>query len=196
VVRLLRLTGGSADLVKGRGFLPLAAFSTDFTELVYAQGSHKAWLMALVDIPSKWIGGWGIGKQRNRGVALACLDRLGASLATWGRTLHDVIIHHDRDSVYLSYDWLHRLLMEEQARVSFAEHGAKDNPWIESFWGRFKTENHDLIWEAQSLEELAEIVEQQMAYYNHKRRHSTLEYQRPEEIVSARTIGGCITPNS
>jgi hypothetical protein len=78
-----------------------------------------------------------------------------------GRNLKGVILHHDCDWVYVSHDWLERLLFQEQARVSFAEHGAKDNPWSEAFWGRFKIENADLIWEAQTLEELAAMVDRQ-----------------------------------
>jgi len=41
------------------------------------------------------------------------------------------------------YAWLKRVLLKEGAIVSYAQHGAKDNPWIESFWRRFKTENGD-----------------------------------------------------
>lgn len=47
---------GQLDLVKGREFGSLEAFSTDFTELSYTEG--KAQLMAMVDIESKWAAGW------------------------------------------------------------------------------------------------------------------------------------------
>lgn len=63
--------------------------------------------------------------------------------------------------------------------------GAKDNPWIESFWGRFKTENHSLMMQADSLEELVCVTEAQMTYYNQDRRHSALNYQTPQEVVQA-----------
>lgn len=47
-------------------------------------------------------------------------------------------MHHDRDAVYTSYDWLQMLLIRDRARVSYAERGARDNPWIESMWGHFE----------------------------------------------------------
>ena len=55
--------------------------------------------------------------------------------------------------------------------------------WIESFWGRFKTENASVFWEAETLEEVVEIVDSQMVYYNRERRHSALHYQPPEGFL-------------
>ena len=62
---------------------------------------------------------------------------------------------------------------------------AKDNPWIESFWGRFKTENKTLIMHADSLAELICVTEKQMTYYNQDRRHSALNYRVPQQVVQA-----------
>lgn len=61
------------------------------------------------------------------------------------------------------------VLLGEKARLSYAERGAKDNPWIESFWGRFETENGELILEAETLEEVKTIVGDQLDYYNRRR---------------------------
>jgi putative transposase len=98
-------------------------------------------------------------------------------------------VHHDRDSVYTSHAWLERLLLEERARLSYAQRGAKDNPWIESFWGRFETENGELILEAQTMEEVRTLVGEQLDYYNRRRRHSALDYRVPYEIVSEAIAG-------
>ena len=111
------------------------------------------------------------------------------------------MIHHDRDSVYTSYTWLRRILFKEGGRISYAEHGARDNPWMESFWGRFKTENRGLIWEADSLPELTKIVKGRIAYYNLNRRHSTLGQIPPwrclsQTLSSTENAGENITPPS
>lgn len=185
VSRLVREAGPSADLVKGRSLKALEAFSTDFTELAYDGGRKKVWLMVMLDIESKWAGGWSVGASRNRKMALEAVDSLreGMALLLGYPSLSEVIVHHDKDSIYTSYLWLERLLLEERARISYAERGAKDNPWIESFWGRFETENGELILEAETLEEVRTIVGEQLGYYNHRRRHSTLGYRRPCEVV-------------
>ena len=97
-------------------------------------------------------------------------------------------VHHDQDTVYTSYDWLQRLLIRDRARVSYAEGGARDNPWIESLWGHFKVENGSLLCEAASLEELEWVVERQMRYYNERRRHSGVGYMAPVEYLRRQGI--------
>ena len=141
--------------------------------------------MAFLDIHTRWIAGFGVAEYRNRALSLFCLDQLQNNLACLDKRLSHTLIHHDRDSVYTSYDWLHRVLIKERAGISFAMNGAKDNPWIESFWRRFKTENKTLIMHADSLAELICVTEQQMTYYNHDRRHSALSYRTPQQVVQA-----------
>jgi transposase InsO family protein len=189
IAKLVRAAGGSADLLKGRSFGVLEAFSTDFKEILYDEGRKKAHLMVLLDLKSRWAGGFSVGTTRNRSVALEALDDLRREMALLGRTLSGVVIHHDRDSVYTSYAWLEELLLKERTQVSYAERGARDNPWIESFWGRFETENGELIFEAETLEEVKRIVVEQLEYYNRKRRHSALAYRRPYEVVLATVTG-------
>ena len=134
VLKLISEGGQDANLVQNRTVDPLCVFCTDFTEVRYCQGQKKAWLMAFLDIHTRWIAGFGVGAHRNRALAIYCLDQLQNNLACLDRRLSDILIHHDRDSVYTSYDWLHRVLIKERAGISFAMNGAKDNPWIESFW--------------------------------------------------------------
>ena len=185
VSKLLQRVGSAKDLIKGRTFGILEVFSTDFTEVLYAEGRKKAYLMTLLCIESRWAGGWAVGPSRRRTLALEALDRLKERLQGFGRSLEAVIIHHDQDGVYTSHAWLHRVLIEERGRLSYAENGAKDNPWIESFWGRFKTENGELLLQAETLREVTEIINEKMSYYNGSRRHSALAYKRPAEVLSA-----------
>ena len=105
-------------------------------------------------------------------------------------------MHHDKDSIYTSYAWLRRVLLEENGRLSYAEHGAKDNPWIESFWGRFKTENEDLLLACETLAEVETVVDDRLVYYNEARRHSSLDYKRPMEVLLSTLTGGNIAEES
>ena len=191
VQRLIRRVGSRANLVKGRPFNEFEAFTTDFTELIYARGAKKAHLTAFLDLKSKWVGSWAVAVSANQELALNGLNQLSYHLDKLGKDLNDVVIHHDRDSVYTSYTWLRRILFKEGGRVSYAEHGARDNPWMESFWGRFKTENRGLIWETESLSELTEIIEGRIAYYNLNRRHSTLGQIPPWKFL-CRTLTSII----
>jgi len=62
---------------------------------------------------------------------------------------------------------------------STSERGTKDNPWIESFWGRMKTEAGSRIVEAQTLPDLEGVIHARFRYYNRRRRHSQIGNQPP-----------------
>ena len=182
--RLIRQAGSSVNLVRGRAFDVLEAFTTDFTELLYAGGTRKAHLIVLLDLGSRWVGGWAVGPSPNHLLALTALDRLCVQLAYWGVDLRDKIVHQDQDPAFTSNAWLRRLLLTEHCRVSFTEHGARDNPWMESFWGRFKTENRTLIQDAQTLSEVADLIPGRIDYYNRDRRHSSLAQISPWTVLA------------
>jgi putative transposase len=179
VREILHQGAGKLNLVKGWDPEPLEMLSTDFTEFHYAGGRKKAYLMALLDPASAWVPGWAVGPSTNRELALRCWSEARKHLDE----VAGLVVHSDQDSVYTSYEWLRTLIVEGGVVISFSENGAKDNPWIESFWSRFKSENHSLLWEAATLAELIEVVDRQMMYYNHKRRHSSLAYQSPLEYL-------------
>lgn len=55
---------------------------------------------------------------------MQALDQMKGRIEKLGGRLEGVILHHDQDShhdhdsVYTSYAWLHRVLIEERARLS------------------------------------------------------------------------------
>jgi len=92
-------------------------------------------------------------------------------------------VYHDQDTVYTSYPWLRKLLIENGGVVSYCERGAKDNPWMESFWGHLKGKNSSLFLDAATFEELEWVIGKQIWYYSHERRHSRLGYRPPLEYL-------------
>lgn len=188
VQKILEEASGQLNLVEGRNPGPLEAFSTDFTEVRYANGNRKAHLMAVVDLESKYVPGWALGPSRNRKLALRCWERVRQRMAALKVPLQGAIIHHDQDSVYTSYRWLRTILLEDGLRVSYSENGAKGNPWIESLWGRTKSEVGSRIAEATSLPELRSLLDERFQYYNRERRHSSIGYVPPRKHLN-RTLG-------
>lgn len=163
---------------------------TDFTELVYCQGQRKAQLMSIIEHETKMSLGWALGKTPNTEVALEAWKVTMENISQLGFPANDLVIHHDRDPVYTGYEWLGQVLLIDQALVSYALRGAKDNPAMESFNSRFKEENRDLFWECQTLTELKEVVGEQMAYYNTRRRHSSLGNLAPLTYLRKRQKQG------
>jgi transposase InsO family protein len=191
VWEILREASGQLNLVGAylgtdREPEPLDVFSTDFTELAYASGQRKAHLMAVVDVGSRCALGWAVGPSANRTLALQCWEHVHARMTRLGQPLERRVLHSDLDSVYTSYDWLRQVLLDDGLRVSYSERGAKDNPWIESLWGRMKTEIGSRITEAQTLPELEAVIDERFRYYNHRRRHSQIGNQPPVPYLADR----------
>jgi len=186
---LLHTNGHGMNLVVGMDVVdPLQVLYTDFTEIRYARGGKKAYLMPLLDHATKWVVGWAVGHRPNTELALESLSMTRATLADVGLTLQGRIIHHDQDSVYTGYRWLYTVLIEDRARISYSENGAKGNTVMESFNGRFKTENRSLFYDAMNIWELRRVIGQQIDYYNRKRRHSTLGYMAPIDYIIQEAI--------
>ncbi len=182
--QVIKMAGDRVNLVaKLEKIEPFQVCYTDFTEILYDNGQRKAYFMPIIGHQCKVAYGWALSQSPNRDAARKAWTRAKVTLQTHGIEWHDMIMHHDQDSVYTSYDWTGLLLRQDQVRLSYALNGAKDNPFIESFFGRFKTEGHSRFLVANNLEELERIVTERVDYYNHSRRHSSLDYQTPSATL-------------
>ena len=190
VEQILDQRKGGLDKVSGRELGVLEAFSTDFTELRYAQGRHQAWLMTLSDLKSRWAAGWSVGPRRNRSLALRCWEGAKERIVQLGGQVSGILVHHDQDPVFTSYAWLQQLTIEDAVVISFSENGARGNPWIESLWGRMKVETESLIHQAETLEQLERVIDERFEYYNRRRRHSSIGHRRPEEYAKEKLKSG------
>ena len=175
VRKIILEVGNRANLVAGlKEIGPFEVVYTDFTELVYANGRYKAYLIAFPDHASKLVLGWAIGERAVTELAIEGWRHTVARLATLNVKPDQAIVHQDRDPVFTSYAWTGTLLLKDKAKLSYALGGAQDNAAMESFFGRFKTENRSLILDAESLEDLRRVVDDRMRYYNDERRHSSI----------------------
>jgi len=156
---------------------------TDFTEILFANGRRKAVLIPIIGHASKLAYGWALGKSPDTLLALKAWERAKDTFDQLGIPYAGVIMHHDRGSAFISYMWTSQLLLDDGVRLSYALRGAKDNPAMESFNGRFKGEGHSLFLNAQTLDELIEVVDQRMTYYNIERRHSSIGYVPPMAYI-------------
>ena len=161
---------------------PFEVFYTDFTELRFAGGTRKAWLIPLLDHRTKYVAGFAVGQRANSELALTAWNAAQKALTRFRDSLEGVIVHQDQDPVFTGYAWTGQLL-SAGVRLSYALRGPGDNPEMESFFGRFKVENRSLILDAESLEELKAVVRDRIRYYNRVRRHSSLGDRPPLAII-------------
>jgi putative transposase len=192
--KAITAAGDRINLVAGREMIEAFDVAyTDFTELVYANGSQKAYLIPIVDHASKMVFGWAVGKRAVTSLALEAWEQARDTLSAQGVDLKSVTVHHDQDPMFTSYRWTAQLLLKDHARISYALNGARDNPEMEAFNSRFKTENRSLLLDAQTLDELRALVSERMDYYNNERRHSSISYQAPAVFIASLCHGRYIT---
>jgi transposase InsO family protein len=167
---------------------------TDFTELVYADGTRKAYLMPIIGHVCKLAYGWAIGPQADTPLALAAWEMAKSTFQELAVSCAGLIVHHDQDPVYTGYGWASQLVLADQVRLSYTLNGARDNPEMESFIGRFKTENHSLFLDAPDIPALRTVVAERMHYYNTVRRHSSLGYVAPRTYIEQVRTGLIVPP--
>jgi putative transposase len=165
---------------------------TDFTELWFADGRQKAHLIPIIEHRSKLAFGWAIGPSPDAALALQAWARAKQTCQQLAISCAGLIMHHDQGGAFISYDWAQQLLLADGLRLSYTWRGPQDNPEMEAFNSRFKNENRSLFLDAQTLAELAILVDQRMHYYNHERRHSALGYLAPWTYIE-RVRAGQVT---
>lgn len=180
VRQVITEAGDRANLVAQMSDIGLFEVAyTDFTQLLLANGTRKAYLMPILGHQTKIVYGWAVGPQANTQTALRAWDRAKDTLQELAIPYTRMIIHHDQDPVYTGYDWTGQLVLKDEVRLSYVLNGAKDNPQMESFFSRFKAEGESLFLNAETINELRTVVAQRIAYYNRERRHSSLDYLSP-----------------
>jgi transposase InsO family protein len=184
--QVILAAGDKANLVKGMAQIGLFEVAyTDFTEIPYANGYRKAYLMPIIGHACKMAYGWALGESADSVLALEAWNMAKKTFARLGITCEGVIMHHDQDSVYTGHIWTGQLLLKDKVRLSYALGGARDNTEMESFNGHFKQEGNSLFLDAGDIEELKAVVSRQMEYYNTRRRHSSLGYVSPIAYIES-----------
>lgn len=184
VQQAIKAAGKRANLVaRIEDIEPFQVMYTDFTELRFADGRQKAYLIPILGHASKMVYGWAVGETTNTTLALNAWQRARRTLQQLGIRCAGMILHQDQDSVFTSYAWTAQLLRKDGVRLSYALRGAKDNPEMESFNSRFKTEGNSLFLDAPTLADLDTTVSGRVGYYNRERRHSALGYVAPRVYV-------------
>ena len=155
---------------------PNTAWVTDITYLATLEG--WLYLVVILDLFSRRVVGYAMSERIDRELVLealreALMHRPGA---------RDLIHHSDRGSQYASHDYREAL---DQAGItcSMSRRGnCWDNAVAESFFGTLKVELlYELPLQTNSATRSA-VGDYIDAFYNVRRRHSSLDYQSPVEF--------------
>ena len=168
----------SPDLVK-RQFTserPDQLWMADMTEHPTAEG--KVYLAAVIDTFSRKVVGWSMGDR-----PLADLVVGAVNMAVWNRQPNPGLIHHSDHGAQYTSLVMGRTLCEAGILGSMGTVGdALDNAVAESFFATLQTELLNRHTWSTRRELMSAIFDYVEAFYNRRRRHSTLGYLSPDEF--------------
>jgi putative transposase len=147
----------------------------DTTEFKIGE-SGTLYLAAILDLYSRFVVGWATSGVNDRHLTLAAL-----TMALNRRGPETGLLHHsDRGSTYASEDYQDRLAAHGITCSMSRTGDCYDNAVMEAFFSTLKTELADAFRSpGEAKRELFEYIE---AFYNTRRRHSTLHYVSPAEF--------------
>lgn len=148
--------------------------------------TEEGWLYlaVLIDLYSRSVVGWAMSNRMtatlvNDALLMACFKR---------RPARGLIVHSDRGSQYASH--LYQATLTEKGFIcSMSRRGnCWDNAPAESFFHTLKTElthHYRFATRAVAKQMIFEYIE---VFYNRQRRHSSIDYQIPEEYHTAYAV--------
>lgn len=136
------------------------------------------YLIAIIDLYSRFVVGWSLSNTME---AEWCVETVREAIDRYGKP---EILNSDQGSQFTS-DLFTGFLTGENILISMDGRGrATDNIFIERLWRSLKYE--DIYLKAyETGSELYTGIREYFNYYNHKRRHSSLQYQFPQEVYQA-----------
>ena len=172
------------DLVRRRFIAdaPDRLWLTDITEHPTREG--KVYCAAVLDVYSRRIVGWSIADHLRGELVVDALE-----MARWRRRppVGQTVVHSDRGSQYTSWAFGHRLraagLLGSMGRVG----SALDNAMMESFFGTLQRELLDRQTWATRAELASAIFEWIEAWYNPRRRHTSIDDLSPVDYERLHT---------
>lgn len=180
---ILEKIGENVNLVKKLRKIKLfKVVFADLTRIVYNSGKGIIWLTVYLEAVSKKVLGYKVGEANTENVLVAYRKAINF-LKRKGVKLNKVYFHQDQGSQFTSYNYIGELI-KDGVNVSFSRKGHfEDNPEMESFYGRFKEECRDELYEARIFDEVKKIVKMRILYYNRDRIHSSLGDFSPDEFI-------------
>ena len=153
IEQILTELGPLANLIKRLSpstLKPFRLIYTDITEVVCKAG--KLYLIPFLDHKTKKIIGYEVSINSDLNSVLKAFWKAVFFLKNKKIPFKEVIIHQDQGSVFKAYKYVQELV-KRGITLSYSRKGRPgDNPEMESFFGRMKTEKKQVFIEADTLE--------------------------------------------
>lgn len=149
---------------------PNQVWATDITYIPMATG--YMYLVAIIDLHSRYVLNWSVSNSMD---ATWCTEAMKEAIRKHGKP---EIINTDQGSQFTSEEFS-GFVLNEEIRLSMDGKGrATDNAFIERLWRNVKYEKLYLSPPTDGID-LYQKLSDYFEYYNHERRHQSLEDQTP-----------------
>ncbi len=188
------LAGRANLLIRSTITAPLQALSADMSQLSFNQGKSKCYLSIHKDVYGQLVYGWSVAEHQTEDLVIASFRQACTAIEQLSKQSlkhFNLLQHQDRGSQYTGYRYTDAVL-SAGARLSYSDPGTPThNPGQESFFGRFKDEWKDDIYELETLEEVEAFVSSKISDYNEDRLHTSLGNMPPKEYLELflKTVG-------
>jgi len=154
---------------------PNQVWSADITYIRLSKGYLYA--VAIVDNYSRKVLSL---KLSNTLDAYFCIE--AAQEAVGGKYGYPEMIHTDRGSQFVSEGFRRVFVRQDgtSSRFSYARR-AQENPYVERFFRSYKYECL-MLYELKTPQEVKEVSQKWVRYYNKERPHQALGYKTPDEV--------------
>jgi len=171
-------------LIRTKIIEPFRALSSDITEIVYNHGKNKAYLCVHKDVFGQLVYGYAVGQTMEAKLVTTSFRQAIKNIKKLlGKLPKELLCHSDQGSQYTSYEYV-QLVLNTGLTLSYSTPGTPtENPGQESFFGRFKDENKELLYEIESFEKLKKLIDKKISYYNNQRLHTSLKLQSPKKFT-------------
>ncbi|MEM9487039.1 MAG: IS3 family transposase [Cyanobacteria bacterium P01_F01_bin.116] len=152
---------------------PMQVWATDITYIPLPKGFM--YLTAVIDLYSRYVLNWSVSNTME---AQWCREMIAQAIEQYGKPQ---IINTDQGSQYTSTEFS-KFILDAGIKLSMDGKGrATDNAFIERLWRTVKYENIRFK-EYTNGVNLAKGLKLFFEDYNHKRRHSSIDYRFPVEL--------------
>lgn len=160
-----------------KNFTPMKAHELWVSDITYIPLKNRfAYLFLITDAYSRKIVGFHVSDDMKVSSAVVALKK-----ALHQKPIETIVMHHsDRGIQYCSTEYVN-LLQQNNALISMTQNGDPyENALAERVNGILKTELISAYYD--TIEQAALHISRCIIIYNHKRRHSSLNYQIPNEV--------------
>ncbi len=156
---------------------PRATLLTDITYIFY--GDNVCYLSTILDAFTREILAYELSVSLHVEFVLVTVDKL---MAEYGSDLDDtVVVHSDQGFHYTSKAFIQKLRSENITQSMSRKGNCWDNAPQESFFGHMKDEIMYYVGQCESFDQVKEIVDDWMDYYNNERYQWDLVKLSPRE---------------